>query len=104
MTRSRHRTGRPARRAKAEMHAKYGYTCWICGHDGAGEADHLNPLSLAPDQRVDPEAMRPAHGSYYPCTHPTCVARKGKPRCCNQERGNIINRKRTATYTPSMTW
>jgi hypothetical protein len=99
-----HRVGRRYRHAKAVMHAMFGDTCHICGHAGAGEADHLIPISLVPDQPLDPEAMRPAHGSNYPCVDPTCMARKGKPRSCNQERGNIINRKRTATYTPRMTW
>lgn len=101
---SKHRVGRPFRTAKAIMHAKYGYTCHLCGHDGGGEADHLTPVSLAPHQRIDPELMRPAHGSNYPCIHPDCVARKGKPRSCNQERGNIINRKRTREFRPSMRW
>lgn len=86
------------------MLAKYGDTCHLCGHPGAGEADHLDPTSLNPDQPVDPERMRPAHGSNAPCLHPDCVKLKRKPRCCNQERGNVVNRKRTRTHTPRMTW
>lgn len=87
------------------MHATYGYTCHLCGHEGAGESDHLTPLSLDPDQPVDASLWRPAHGSSYPCTHPTCVARKGKPRSCNQERGGAkAMAKREREYVPRMTW
>lgn len=91
--RSRHRTGRPARTARAQMFAEQGTVCWICGHDGAGEADHLTPISLDPDQPVDPDAMRPSHGSNYPC--PTCG------RCCNQERGNRVG---YTQFVPKLTW
>lgn len=75
----KHRGGRPFARAKARMHELYGYTCHLCGHDGAGEADHLTPISVWPDQPIDPELMRPAHGANYPC--PSCG------RKCNTERG-----------------
>jgi hypothetical protein len=85
MPRSRHRAGRPYRRARGQMFAMYGTICWICGHDGAGEADHLVPISIYADQPVDPHAMRPAHGSSAPC--PVCPLRNGEPRKCNQERG-----------------
>lgn len=76
---TKHRSGRPARRAKTRMHELYGYVCHICGHPGAGESDHLIPLKDWPDQPVDPELWRPAHGTHYPC--PVCGRR------CNQERG-----------------
>lgn len=88
MARSLHRTGHRHRRANANMFATYGRTCWLCGHEGATEADHLVPISVDPDQPVDADGRRPAHGSSGPCTHPDCVKRKGKPRSCNQERGN----------------
>ncbi|WP_204045700.1 hypothetical protein [Acrocarpospora phusangensis] len=64
----------------------YGRVCWICGHEGAGQADHLVPISIDEDQPIDPHAMRPAHGSSAPC--PVCKGRDGSPRKCNQERGN----------------
>lgn len=67
------------------MHAHFGYVCHLCGHGGAGEADHLDAVSLHPDQPVDWRRMRPAHGSNSPC--PVCPPREGRPRCCNQERG-----------------
>lgn len=58
------------------------YTCHVCGHPGAGEADHfpfgrqeLRAMGMDPD---NPDHSRAAHGSNYPC--PTCG------RKCNQER------------------
>ncbi len=81
----RHRNSSRFRRAREQMFMMYGTVCHICGHDGAGEADHLTPLNLDPDQPVDPHAMRPAHGSSAPC--PVCVGSTGTPRKCNQERG-----------------
>lgn len=84
------------------MYAMYGDICHLCGHSGAGEVDHLTPLSLDPTQPIDPSLWRPAHGSNAPC--PQCPTHEGKPRCCNQERGGITNRKRTRLYRPSMTW
>jgi hypothetical protein len=101
---ARHRSGRAFRHAKQVMHATHGYTCHICGHDGAGEADHLNPVALHPDQPIDPDLMRPAHGSNYPCLHPECMATKGKPRLCNQERWTQANGKAAQRYRPSMGW
>ncbi len=76
---NKHRGGRPNARAKQKMHELYGYVCHLCGHDGAGESDHLIPVSVWPDQPVTAELRRPAHGVNYPC--PTCGRR------CNQERG-----------------
>lgn len=67
----------PARRARLQMFAIYGTTCHLCGHDGAESADHLIPITVWPDQPIDPHAMRPAH--HRPC--PTCGRR------CNSERG-----------------
>ncbi|GAA5048248.1 hypothetical protein HNP84_000216 [Thermocatellispora tengchongensis] len=79
MPRSRHRAGRPYRRAREQMFQLYGDTCHICLHPGAGEADHLVPVSIDGAQPIDPHAMRPAHGANAPC--PTCG------RKCNTERG-----------------
>ena len=76
---SRHRAGRPYRRARAEMFAIYGTVCHICGHPGAGDADHLTPVSIDSAQPIDPHLMRPAHGALSPC--PVCGRR------CNPERG-----------------
>lgn len=76
---TRHRVGRPYRRARQQMFALYGTVCHLCGHDGAGEADHLEAVALDPGQPLDPHTMRPAHGTSSPC--PTCG------RCCNQAKG-----------------
>ncbi len=78
--RSRHRVGRPYRVARQQMFALYGTVCHLCGHEGAGESDHLDPVSRNPDQPIDPYLMRPAHGANAP--GPTCG------RKCNTERGN----------------
>lgn len=86
MRNTRHRTGRPYRTARKLMFQIYGDICHLCGHESAGEADHLVPISIDADQPIDPHEMRPAHGSNAPC--PVCVGRDGKPRKCNQERGN----------------
>lgn len=77
--RNPHREGRPWRRAKRQMLAARGTVCWLCGHDGGLEADHVTPVSVNPGQPVDPGGIRPAHGANYPC--PTCG------RKCNTERG-----------------
>lgn len=99
MPRSRHRSGRPFRTAKALMHAAYGYTCVHCGHGGAGEADHLDPISRYPDQPIDWRRMRPSHGSNYPCR--SCPWRGGRGKPCNQVRGVEPVRP---TFTPRIAW
>lgn len=107
MPRSKHRTGRPWRTAKQRMHQEYGHTCHICGHEGAHEADHLDPLAHNPDQPIDWRRMRPAHGSNSPC--PICPGRAGKAgkagkgRACNQERGvkDIID---AVSFVPKIEW
>jgi hypothetical protein len=86
MPRSKHRAGRPYRTARKRMFEIYGDTCHLCGHGQAGEADHLEPISIDGDQPIDPHAMRPSHGANAPC--PVCVGNSGRPRACNQERGN----------------
>lgn len=64
----------------------HAHVCAICGHLGAGEADHIVSLSRAPDQPVDPTLIRPTHGTSSRC--PTCPpGRNGRLRACNQERG-----------------
>lgn len=65
------------------MFAQRGTTCVHCGHDGAGEADFITPLSIDPEQPIDAAALQPAHGANYPC--PTCG------RECNSERGNKVD-------------
>jgi 5-methylcytosine-specific restriction endonuclease McrA len=73
------------------MHAIYGHTCHLCGHEGAHDADHLVPISVDPEQPIDPHTMRPAHGV------------RGCPVCgrkCNQERGN----RNLSMFKPRLVW
>ena len=95
---AKHRGGYAFRKAKAEMLARYGDTCHLCGHAGARQADHLDPLAFDPEQDVDPDLMRPAHGGAQgeydnPCA--TCHRR------CNQERGTSSN---FIAFEPALTW
>lgn len=80
------RRGRRWRDFRALVFATYGRECWVCGHEGSNEVDHLRRLADG-GGAYDLENARPAHGSNAPC--PVCVgARTGRPRCCNQERSN----------------
>lgn len=76
--------GRPKARARRECFERYGDTCWVCGHGGAREVDHLDERARG-GASYDLANLRPAHGSYSPC--PVCVSTTtGRARCCNQER------------------
>ncbi|GIE79077.1 hypothetical protein Aph02nite_50270 [Actinoplanes philippinensis] len=78
------RNGTRWRDTRERVFAIHGDVCWVCGHVGAWEVDHVvrradggDPYSL--------DNLRPAHGSNYPC--PVCVSgTTRRPRCCNQER------------------
>lgn len=95
--RSKHRTGRPYRRARALMFAAYGHMCHLCGHPGATDADHLVPISVDSTQPVDYRLMRPAHG-VRGCTY--CPTVDGRLRKCNQSRGA----GKKPAFTPRMEW
>lgn len=62
--------------------------CWICGHDGSTQADHVLAISLDVGQRhvTNQAMMRPAHGNTADARCYLCDPAKG--RACNQERGN----------------
>lgn len=74
------------RKAKAE-YLLANPTCWICGHLGADQIDHLIHASKAPDLRYEVANWRPAHG-WRKC--PSCR------QACNQRRGT----KHTVTHSP----
>lgn len=80
MARSKGRCGRPWRRARAALLAE-STVCWLCGHEGAQDADHDPPLKQLEALGIDPTDLRylkPAHGA---TGCPTCG------RKCNQEKG-----------------
>ena len=89
---SRHsRTGRRYRRIRADLLAADD-TCWVCGHPGSNEVDHVVRLADGGDEH-DPRNLRPAHGT------------RGCPVCgrkCNQERNR--RRPRRERSEPSRRW
>jgi 5-methylcytosine-specific restriction endonuclease McrA len=68
--------------------AASGYTCHLCGHDGANSIDHLIPLSWGLVSGWDLAYWRAAHGGGKVC--PTCRVE------CNSSRGN------RGTKTPAL--
>jgi hypothetical protein len=78
------------RRAKAAFLAA-NTICWVCGHGGADQVDHVIPASVAPELRFEPSNWRPAHGvrgcPQCPPNPSTDKRRNGQPRRCNQSRG-----------------
>jgi hypothetical protein len=58
--------------------------CHICGHAGATEADHLEPVTENSERALDASNLKAAHGMK-PC--PVCSQAAGKPVRCNQIRG-----------------
>lgn len=80
---------------KAEVRARWGTVCHLCGHEGAGDADLLVPLAVWPDQPYDPNGARPAHGVYSRCS--ICHM------ACNQSRGaKLLNANEP--YKPQLSW
>lgn len=63
---------------RKKVFTTYGTVCWLCGHEGAREVDHVIPRKIAPELFWSLHNLRPAHGSNGKC--PVC----GK--ACNQER------------------
>lgn len=94
------RRGAKWREAKRRAFLLWGTDCWICGHPGGFEGDHVVRLVDGGDP-YDPEGIRPAHGSNYPC--PVCISPvTHRARCCNQERNRKASDDRTAlTIDPS---
>lgn len=50
----------------------------------------------------DPAYSRAAHGSNSPCYE--CPPRRGKPRYCNQERGQGLPRRAVVTNARNLVW
>lgn len=67
----------------------YGGVCHICGHGGARQVDHLEPVTEKPELMWVLSNCRPAHGvnrgKSNPC--PQCSAAAGRKIHCNQLRG-----------------
>lgn len=81
------RSGRRAEKIRKLTFERYGDTCWRCGHPGASDSDHVVPLSHGGDP-LSLDNRRPAHGKV-PCYR--CPRGPGgRPRRCNQERGNAL--------------
>lgn len=57
-------------RLVAQMRLVYGTTCHLCDHPGALGADHLIPVSVAPELRWVLPNLRPCHGGRHKC--PVC--------------------------------
>jgi hypothetical protein len=76
--------------SKAVVSRDYGI-CWICGHAGANEADHVIAVTERPDLSLDAANLKAAHG--YPVECPVCtpaaIARGGKPVYCNELKGGM---------------
>lgn len=88
------RRGTRWRNAKQAAFQRWGTDCWWCHHPGGYEGDHLIRLADGGDP-YDPNNIRPAHGSNYPC--PVCISpTTNRPRCCNQERNRRSRPARTA--------
>lgn len=84
------RVGRPWRRIRMQV-LNASRVCWICGHDGSTDVDHVLPLWERPDLAHDLTNLRPAHGAY------------GCPEChrkCNQEREHGLS----PAVNPSRRW
>jgi hypothetical protein len=76
--------------SKAVVSRDYGI-CWICGHAGANEADHVIPVTERPDLSLDASNLKAAHGWPFPCPvcTPAALARGGKPVYCNELKGGM---------------
>ncbi len=90
MAASRGPNGARYRTARAAVLA-HSTTCYLCGHDGADQVDHIQPRSLNPHiDDADTGNLMPAHG-VNGC--PTCAER------CNQVKGNGTLTRPTSSRT-----
>ena len=66
---------------RARVFGAYGRACWICGHAGANQVDHVQSYTEHPELAFALSNMRPAHGSGNRCV--TCG------QCCNQVKAGM---------------
>jgi hypothetical protein len=59
--------------------------CHLCLHFGAKTADHVIPITEAPEKALERKNIKSAHGYPHPCD--VCSAAAGKPIYCNEIRG-----------------
>lgn len=71
--------GAARRKARAATFAAHGRTCWLCGHPGSQDVDHLNPPKHG-GSMFDPANLRPIHNVTHGC--PSCG------RKCNRDKGD----------------
>lgn len=71
--------GHARRKARARCFAEQGTICYLCGHDGSRDIDHIVPKSKG-GALFDQDNLAPAHGARYPCS--TCGRR------CNREKAD----------------
>jgi hypothetical protein len=70
--------------------AEHAGICHVCGHAGALQLDHLEPVTERPELTWIRSNCRPAHGVSVrrnPC--PVCSPQAGRPVYCNQLRGGL---------------
>lgn len=85
------RTGRPARRARANTLAESRH-CIVCGHDDSDSVDHIVPLDRGGSP--DAENLGPCH--HEPC--PTCHRR------CNRDKGTHLLSELAEQTRTSVDW
>jgi 5-methylcytosine-specific restriction endonuclease McrA len=66
--------------------ATYGDQCWLCGHFGARQVDHVESLTEHPELALVLSNCRPAHGAPGNAC-PACSKAAGAPINCNGIRG-----------------
>jgi len=66
--------GDKLQKLRQQVFLTYGYTCWLCGGDGADTIDHVLPLAHGGDDHID--NLRPAHGR----KSKTCVGNYSRKR------------------------
>lgn len=66
--------------------ATYGDICWICGHGGAHQVDHVESVTEHPELKYVLSNCRPAHGAPgNSCS--VCSKAARRPVNCNQVKG-----------------